>query len=117
MSRDISPEQDFQSSISLGDSRFYHPNFRAFDTGADLRRNHHGVLDNNKSSTQPCPAQQLIEDFPEMLRQLHSFEPLCTCEDQRKLARKAIAALKNRQNENFRNLANRLADDIAGVVD
>jgi hypothetical protein len=52
-----------------------------------------------------------------MLRQLHSFEPLCTCEDQRKLARKALTALKNRQNENFRNLANRLADDIAGVVD
>jgi hypothetical protein len=115
MSRDIGPEQDFQHSVR--DSSVYYSNAGSSDTGSDWTSIHRKVLDTGKSLTQPCRIEQLLEDLPEMLQQLHAFEPLRTGTNQRQLARKALIALKNRQNEDFTKLANRIASDIAGAVD
>ena len=113
MSRDIGPDQDCQRSIYLGDS-----SVRAFDTGASWTSlPQKKVIDQKKAFTHPCRIEQLLEEFPEMLRQLNSFEPLRTSTSQRQLARQALTAIKNRQNEDFTKLAECLASDICGAVD
>ena len=57
------------------------------------------------------------EELPELLQQLHSFKPLRCTEHQQELAQKALAALKTRQQQDMRNLARNLANDVAGAVD
>jgi hypothetical protein len=60
---------------------------------------------------------QLGESLPELLQQLHSCQPVRCSGNQRELAWKALAAIKNRKPEDIRNLAKSLANDVAGAVD
>jgi hypothetical protein len=112
MSRDIGPDQNCQGSIYLGDS-----SIRAYDTGTSWTNLPQKVIDIKKAFTHPCRIEQLLEELPEMLQQLNSFEPLSTSTSQRRLARQALTAIKNRQKEDFTKLAKCLASDISGAVD
>ena len=113
MSRDIDPDRDDRGSSYLRDS-----SVRALDTEASWTSlPQKKVIDIKKTFTHPCRIEQLLEEFPEMLRQLNSYEPLRTSTSQRQLARQALTAIKNRQNEDFTKLAKCLANDICGAVD
>lgn len=59
----------------------------------------------------------LIEDLERMLQQLQSFQPICHSPVQQQLAGNALIALKNRQNEGITELADKLAGDVAAVLD
>ncbi|HEY9670918.1 MAG TPA: hypothetical protein V6D11_05710 [Waterburya sp.] len=65
----------------------------------------------------PYRPYQRGEALPELLQQLHSCQPICCSGNQRELAGKALAAIKNRKPEDIRNLAKSLANDVAGAVD
>ncbi len=117
MSRDFSPEKSCLSPTDPGDKRFFSENLINDYAGTGLTRIDSREPDTNQSGTLPDRSYQFSEEISEMLHQLHSFQPLRRSGNQRELARKALIALKNRQPEDMRNLANRLAEDVAGAVD
>lgn len=117
MNRDFNPRQIFHNSVALGALEFSPSNFKTFNRGWGLRSLLRRGFSINKSIGLPNFIEQPSEELPEILQQVYSFEPLRTCTEQRQLARQALTALKHRQNENFRNLANRIANDVAGAVD
>lgn len=65
----------------------------------------------------PYRPYQLGETVPELVQQLHSFQPVRCSGDQRELARHALTALKNRKPEEIVNHAKKLANDVSGAVD
>jgi hypothetical protein len=117
MSRDFSPENGFPNSLGLSYITVSPQNLRDFDARADLRRIFTKELDSNQSVALPYRPKNLREEVPELLQQLHSFNPLCCSGNQRELARKALTALKNRKQEDISNLAKNLANDVASAVD
>jgi hypothetical protein len=103
MSIDFRSENSFPHPPTLGNLRFSPQNLKDFNAGAGFSRIYRPY--------------QHREELPEILRKLHSFKPLCCSVNQRELARKALIAIKNRNSEDIRNLANNLANDVAGAVD
>ncbi|HEY9830135.1 MAG TPA: hypothetical protein V6D26_06125 [Stenomitos sp.] len=117
MGRNVSPENDFAHRLGLSYikvSRQNHPNF---DTRASLRRIYTKKFGIHPSVTISSRLKQHQEEVPAIIQKLHSFQPICCSETQHELAQKAIIYLKNRQQQDVRNLAKNLADDVAGIVD
>jgi hypothetical protein len=117
MRRDVSPENDFAHRLSLSYIKVSRQNHRNFDTRVSLRRIYPKKFGSHPSVTISSRLKQLKEEVPEIIKKLHSFQPICCSANQRELARKALISLRNRQPEDIRNLAKNLADDVAGAVD
>ncbi len=117
MRRNFSPENDFAHRLSLSYIRVSRQNQRNFDTRASLRRIYAQKSGIHPTVTISSRLKQLKEEVPEIIKKLHSFQPICCSGNQRKLAQKALISLRHRQAEDMRNVAKNLADDVAGAVD
>lgn len=117
MRRNFSPENDFAHRLGLSYIKVSRQNHQNFDTRASLRRIYAQKFGIHPPVTISSRLKQLKEEVPEMIKKLHSFQPICCSNNQHKLAQKALSSLRNRQQEDMRNLAKNLADDVADAVD
>lgn len=117
MLRDFSPENDFSHRLGLSYIKVSRQNHRNLDSRASLRRINPKKFAIHPSVTISSRLKQLKEEVPEIIKKLHSFQPISCSKDQRELAQKALISLKNRQQQDMKNLAKNLADDVAGAVD
>ena len=117
MRRDFSSENDFAHRLGVSYIKVSRQNHQNFDTRASLRRIYPKKFGIHPSVTLSSRLKQLKEEVPEIIKKLHSFQPICCSANQRELARKALISLRNCQQEEMRNLAKNLADDVAGAVD
>jgi hypothetical protein len=117
MSRDFSPEDSFTDPTNPENIRFYPQNLRDLFAGSGQTRIYTRKLDTTVSVAFPNQPYQVGEQLPAIVQQLHSGKPLRCSGNQRELAQKALTALKNRQPEDCRNLAKRLANDVVRAVD
>jgi hypothetical protein len=117
MSEDFSSDYYCQNPVAYGDGRFHPQNSKTVLAGAGQTRTYPEKLHLNQFVTSPYRPDRPGEELPEMLQRLHSCKPLRCSGNQRELARQALSALKNRNQEDIQNLAKRLADDVAGAVD
>lgn len=115
ISRDFHQENYLLHPVKLGSITVF-PKSLKDSTRKILGRISPKKFNTNPSET-PFQSDNFREELPELLQQLHSFEPLRCTENQQKLAQKALVALKARQQDNIRNLARNLANDVAGAVD
>lgn len=115
ISRDFHQENYLPHPAKLGNIKVFPKNLKE-STRKVLGKISFRKLNLNPPGTYFQP-DFFTEELPEILQQLHSFRPLRCTENQQKLAQKALAALENRQQEDIRNLAKKLANDVAGVVD
>lgn len=117
MRKNFSPENDFAHRLGISYIKVSRQNHQNFDTRVSLRRIYPKKFGNHPSVTISSRLKQLKEEVPEIIQNLHSFQPICCSQDQRELARKAIISLRNCQPEDMRNRAKNLADDVADAVD
>lgn len=115
ISRDFHQENYLPHPVKVGDIKVF-PKSLKESTKKVLGKISFRKLDFNSSET-ASQTDSFREELPELLQQLHSFRPLRCTENQQKLAQKALAALENRQQDNIRNLAKNLANDVASAVD
>ena len=117
MRMNFSPENDFAHRLGLSYIKVSRQNHRDFDTRASLRRIYTKKFGIHPSVIISSRLKQLKEEVPEIIKKLHSFQPICCSTTQQQLAQKALSSLKNRQPEEMINLAKNLADDVACAVD
>ena len=117
MRKNFSAENDFAHRLSLSYIRVSRQNQRNFDTRASLRRIYAQKSGIHPTVTISSRLKQLKEEVPEIIKKLHSFQPICCSANQRELARKALISLMNCQQEEMRSIAKNLADDVASAVD
>ncbi|AFZ19986.1 hypothetical protein [Allocoleopsis franciscana] len=117
MRRNFSPENDFAHRLGISYIKVSRQNHQNFDTKVSLRRIYPRKFGSHPSTTISSRLKPLKEEVPEIIKQLHSFQPICCSNHQHKLAQKALISLRNRQPEDMKTLAKTLADDIAGAVD
>ncbi|MEW6495487.1 MAG: hypothetical protein AB1589_23660 [Cyanobacteriota bacterium] len=115
ISRDFHQENYLPNPVKLGNIKVF-PKSLKDSTRKILGRIYRRKFDTNQSET-PFQTDYLREELPDLLLQLNSFGPLRCTENQQKLAQKALSALKNRQQDDMRNLAKNLANDVADAVD
>lgn len=58
-----------------------------------------------------------LEELSGLIARLECFRPLRKSQNLHNLAQSALISLKNRQSENIKSWAAKLADDIAGAID
>lgn len=117
MRRNFSPENDFAHRLGVSYIKVSRQNHQNFDTRVSLRRIYPKKFGSHPSVTISSRLKQLKEEVPEIIKKLHSFQPICCSNNQQKLAQKALLSLRNRQPEDMKNLAKNLADDVACAID
>ncbi len=115
ISREFHQENYLPHPVKLGNLKVFPKSIKE-STRKILGKIYFRKFDLNSSATF-FQTNFLREELPELLQQLHSFEPLRCRKNQQKLAQKALAALGNRQQDPIINLARNLANDVAGAVD